>query len=73
MKEEFRFEDFPTTQSGHFKKMLYIGSKLYGIGSGQTARKAKIECARDGVNNLREGKQAKREFSKAGLMEYLKN
>jgi len=51
---------------------LYIGKKLYGIGEGNSLRKAKIECAKHALENLKDGKEAQREFNKDGLMEYLR-
>ena len=34
---------------------MYIGTKLYGIGKGTTARKAKIDCAEIALDNLKHG------------------
>jgi hypothetical protein len=40
MGEDYRFEDFTCinkkNQTSIFKKYLYIGQKLYGIGEGST-------------------------------------
>ena len=53
MKETYKFEDAPI--SAGFKKLLYVGKDLYGVGVGDTQRKAKIQCAKNGLENLRKG------------------
>lgn len=46
---EYRFEDVPSHDPNHYRKNFYIGTKLYGIGSADTLRKAKINCAKDAI------------------------
>jgi hypothetical protein len=48
---EYRFEDSKTLE-GLMKKILFFGSKLQGIGEGETMRKAKIQCAKNAIFHL---------------------
>jgi dsRNA-specific ribonuclease len=58
MNLPFRFDDgfIEKINPEEFKKYLYIGTKLYGIGKGNTYRKAKIECAKIALDNLKHGR-----------------
>ena len=52
----YEFVDSASDKPGLFRKTLYIGNDLYGIGEGTTKRKAKIDCAREALKNLEEGR-----------------
>ena len=56
----------------HFIKHLYFGEDLVGIGEGSTQRQSKINCARDALINLEQGKTLEKPISKNGLMAFLR-
>lgn len=49
-----------------FRKLLYFGSNLMGIGDGKTQRQAKIASAEDALINLKEGRVLQKPYSKDG-------
>lgn len=74
MGVQYRFEDACFTYSDQkekHRKYLFLGERLYGVGEGDTLRKAKINCAANAIENLEKGTQTDSAFSKEGLINYL--
>jgi hypothetical protein len=46
---------------------------LVGIGEGSTQRQAKINCARNALQNIEEGKKCERAVPQEGLLAYLRD
>ena len=65
-QKDYEFKDGVSDKPGEVKKMLYIGEDLVGIGQDSSARQAKIKCARNAIQNLKEGRTIRPTFAKDG-------
>jgi len=53
--------------NGKVRKFLYFGEDLVGVAEDESARQAKIKCAKEGIKNVLEGKTAsKKTYAKNG-------
>ncbi|TNV82965.1 hypothetical protein FGO68_gene2765 [Halteria grandinella] len=68
----YEFTNAPADNPGEYRRLLYFGKDLIGIGDGQTQRQAKINCARVALQNLEEGKTMQRPVSKDGFIAFLR-
>jgi dsRNA-specific ribonuclease len=61
----YRFDDVISSDQV-ITKYCYFGDDLVGIGVDASARKAKIKCVEHALDNLKEGRTAKKTFAPNG-------
>ncbi len=71
VKYEFQTKPSFDDSDNHHIKHLYFGEDLVGIGEGNTQRQAKINCAREALKNLEQGKTIPKPMPKNGLLAFL--